>query len=1829
MRLKSPPTHVANQSPNGRHLRRKHRQGAILLVILSMLFMFTIMVLTFVMVTSRYRQASTMYVRAEQRDEEPKLFATRAVMQILRGPRDLNSPFLGHDLLGDVYSPPHEFAVLQAWIPAPSTVVDDIGNLGQLVVLRIRDLDTPNYFKNLAEADFGGRVITILSGPFSGMSSRIVHLRKRYQNGMAGNEAYMVIRMFDMPTTVNHEVVRNTLLQTAGQEIVGEGSETGPAVPGLLAGHDILMNGATFVGLGNPHAMEPHHAKNNLDHDQLTDRNEPWDVADNQNFVLAHSFGDGSDRTIPSMHRPALLNYEFNRIDRTDPSAIMEMIEKIAVRPIPMYYGNEYRNFGFTGSHPVMQAALEAATITNGVAAFNLEDEVQVENLMQFLVSGPWDVDNKGNGLPDSVWTDPQFPVMSTKDGRRYKILIAPLVEGMDGKANISAQGNLGQITNRYDTDLNSPQPNEYNTIVKLPNGVNATIGPNRLPQGRGYGPAEINLKAILAGDDFHKRRRLAELLLNRYGIDRMPGGRGSLSAANGADVRTDDTLIQYSHIGLPAIFGRPPNSGTQYYGVRSNPSAYGTPPDVFGRGFHAISHAGHPLYLTSGQADNLRDDFEEIFDNDELISLFGQWPLDIIIDERTENPYQVDLISQNSDDAPFSYLDLELMLRKADLDTSLQRGRLKNMGVNPAFDDWSLLPQSELVTTHSYEVPSVPRMRPTPMYPQGRTLAESMRQLVIDEIGQNSDQQTDEILRAIMPFELYRGNRLNINRLIGNGRDDQMFDDMGNLVRDRDGVVDNLDEIYDPSIPNSETVYRYFGADVKPFYAGVDIDPRMGRQLLARHIYCMLLAIFPDTAQLRPDRSSPTLGISHQQWLAQWAVNVVDYRDADATFTIFEYDTNPFDGWDVDGDMRTDEDANLAPNSNPTRGYVIGMERPDLMLTESVAFHDRRVKDTPWDQSLMKRDKGDANQGDRDLDQYRIPQGSWFFELFCARNRLTEDPVVPGDLYDLPSGALDLGRMAGRYFDRNGDAKVDPSADGTRRPVWRVVVADRTKSENLRGNGNMKTAHDPAWMTLNENEIRREVWFTTSDPLDSGMSAARASKVFYSTAVAGLLPGRYAVVGPRPITVLGSQVSTLAASPPSPPVYRPSPFGIDMTDGLAGVLTSRPANLGQTPPILSQGGGDILRDTLRSVPIIVAGNAPTNSNGWSGNERIGLNLTEPLPYPGFYYKKPTHRLAANFPLDSYYDAAAKQGMLDDVPYDQTSTPALPPGADLVAEDARPLADNRMLATRTYSSANYPNAAYLQRVADPTRPWDPLANPYVTVDTMDLDITVFNGEDNNHNQGWNTSGSFDQWVGGPTNSKQLSNFANYNEIASSNRVRFESRIKGGRGGGVSQNIWTATTQIPEAHSHRTSVAVEGALDYFGFAIHNSLGYLNDSGGSSTVEKGFGPRHHWDSNSAGYIDDLEPEYIGTPLNAPSPWVAWNDRPYNSSKELMTVPTSSPSRFLHEFKIDTGAVNDPYTQFIGRYSNLMNWYAGNSTHRFEDFLEFVEVPSPYVNTQELISPAAVQFSADQYDPMNDRFEFTFNDANAWLQPPFNTISRFRNPGKINLNMIPDKRVWDALVWSTYPNPNGGNAWSNWTRFQTVRRGYTPVVQSDFPTVDVLTGSDINFDDSFNLHPKYSSEFHGAFAPSTTSLRDSRLTNLQSPAQPRKAEEFGMLRPTVTDKKDPHFDVEASAAYRNVARNPHFAYEGIQKLQNLTTTQSNVYAIWLTVGYFEVTPRPADKNFPDGYQLGQEIGADDGSIERPRFFYLIDRSIPVGYEPGDDLNVEKVIRLQRRID
>ena len=247
---------------------------------------------------------------------------------------------------------------------------------------------------------------------------------------------------------------------------------------------------------------------------------------------------------------------------------------------------------------------------------------------------------------------------------------------------------------------------------------------------------------------------------------------------------------------------------------------------------------------------------------------------------------------------------------------------------------------------------------------------------------------------------------------------------------------------------------------------------------------------------------------------IAQWAINCVDMRDSDVIMTPFEYDENPWNGWGtgyellpipanfvpIDGDPATDENkgeiidwAQVSQSPNPntkkitkvpqlvldllkndprlqTRGVVWGAERPELLITETLAFHDRRTENLLSAESTGGHGQVEKKSGpttpppgsqyypDSDLDQGLRPQGSAFVELY---NPWSDQGQYPAELYsrvDVSTGykptfdtagsvGVDLGRLSNLAWDdqnkRLTGAVTDSSLGIKRSPVWRMIVVE------------------------------------------------------------------------------------------------------------------------------------------------------------------------------------------------------------------------------------------------------------------------------------------------------------------------------------------------------------------------------------------------------------------------------------------------------------------------------------------------------------------------------------------------------------------------------------------------------------------------------------------------------------------------------------------------------------------------------------------------------------------------------------------------------------------
>src|SRR5262249_36090548 len=154
-----------------------------------------------------------------------------------------------------------------------------------------------------------------------------------------------------------------------------------------------------------------------------------------------------------------------------------------------------------------------------------------------------------------------------------------------------------------------------------------------------------------------------------------------------------------------------------------------------------------------------------------------------------------------------------------------------------------------------------------------------------------------------------------------------------------------------------------------------------------------------------------------------------------DNIMTPFEYDVYPFTNkdpidpsgntlkvtgkpdriWGVDGFIDDGSGAISQDDSKSFRRLVWGCEGQPLLLTETMAFHDRRVKDTKFDDGSgkMRDENNDNTPDDPTLDQVRIPQGSAFFELYCTAN--PNQPLQSADLFTAVGNQwyLNLGKLA------------------------------------------------------------------------------------------------------------------------------------------------------------------------------------------------------------------------------------------------------------------------------------------------------------------------------------------------------------------------------------------------------------------------------------------------------------------------------------------------------------------------------------------------------------------------------------------------------------------------------------------------------------------------------------------------------------------------------------------------------------------------------------------------------------------------------------------------
>ena len=936
------------------------------------------------------------------------------------------------------------------------------------------------------------------------------------------------------------------------------------------------------------------------------------------------------------MHRPALINYWINNQTAATWHGLWtanpDLCRRIMMRPIGTMNGiattDNPDHPNFTGSNPN----------SNGFDPIN----------------GPWDVDNAGTGVPDSVWVDLGMPVRSSSDGRLYKPLFAILCVDLDGRINLNAHGSLAQAAG------GSP-------VTSSGGAASFAGGGAPSASGLGFGPAEVSPQYVLNGNQTLYQQLLTGATSGttnyegRYGATKVPG-TGTLGPimANkwfeyGQNPSNMTPPTYWSFITTPA-------SATV-----NDAGSYGSPPDPFGVGVVGLDQAGRPIYAGLKPGTTYYGFGSGITSN----------PYELNLDSNTAHGLPTSTVNN-----PFSVSELECLLRPYDRDATTLPARLAALTSPNATRATSvLLTQPTLrgtFTTESWEVPCPNVLLPSTM--SGVSTLPNKKAAHITDLLIARGCTNTAVWGQLLPPETLVGLKMNINRPFGNGRDAL------NVVVD--SPAEGTNQSY--TLSNASlTTFNFDGTGSLAAF-GLSNNSLGARQLEARYLYVLMCLTCDLTYLNGPTAFNDATGATTAHYIAQWAINAVDFKSRDSSMTRFDYDPTfavaggPISGWTPQG------------VSSGGKCTVWGCKRPELLISETLAFHDRRTDDTASEQPDLRSNATNKNDpppndhtkggvlhapspaDDSNFDSQYRPQGSLFVTLF---NPWTSQEPRSDDICSGPGGGVDL-------------TKATPATAGTPSPVWRLIIVDAAQA-----------ALDPDDPT-NPPPIERTVYFvgpTVTLPADGAMVQFQMDANHAGAGqTAPIFPGRYAVIGPGEVgdtnqstTYLGFKIGENPSS---------------VTNGTRRIVLSPSAStVTSQVQVYNDGQNDDLAPASVTIqpPTAVVINSPRR-----------LSISEPTTgYPTCAPDSTGYQMGA-----TQYDPAKGYVPAWDIPLDENL---------IVPLANRPLG-NVPLAIRNNGRTDNLKVIYLQRLANPLMPYDntptdPNYNPYRTIDSMPIDMTAFNG----------------------------------------------------------------------------------------------------------------------------------------------------------------------------------------------------------------------------------------------------------------------------------------------------------------------------------------------------------------------------------------------------------------------------------------------------------------------------------------------------------------------
>lgn len=1705
---------------------RSTRRGVTLLLVLALMSMFAMLIVTFMIVTTNARG------RAENKARNPGAFrptpmVEQAIVPLLIGGYDADkgvftSTIGPHGILENLYGHPYWGSnPTQATRSLRGTVptTPTVRLVGDQNQLQLLQVRL-NFTSNSADYQMAGNVFTITGFSDTPTANQEKLLNKSTLIVDAGTGGDFLLLPFSGNDVPATNLQANLIGACSFIINTPAHSGTGMGFDRSVAAGSPALTKADDDGV--PYALRPNPLA-----PSTTNQQDYVDYLHNtDNFTLMNP-----DYTAPDAMNMFLAWYDVNE----QTSGLRDYkIDKI----IPSFHRPELVKY-YNSTDPRLLRKIVLRPLPDDHPDFTGSNPAMtLSNYVNALKAGPWDVDNDNDGIADSVWINAGLGVVKDPaSGKTYIRLASYLVLDMDGRLNVNVHGNASQ----------------WETPPTMKGGFGSL---NK--QGVGAGPAEIRLDHYVGNANNLRRLFMGQSeTLGRYG-DTVNGGYPGHPNAYPNDQALISSELLWGQLGVPYF-------GFAYPGDSSIKG--GRVPDLWGY--------SHLLFDPLG---NRYSDQTQGF--------------------YTRNPYLADPYSKGGDDEMFTPEELQMLLRSpGDMDFTNLLPRLRFLLNDQSNEDKAYVDKwSEnrfYLTTRSSEIPVANRSG-------GADSGGSYRGLYdrIESFFNSTEAYKARDLWFLLPEEIRRGEKVDLNRI---------------------AWID----------ASSLTAERKLRAKMK----------------FAQEMYYLLLVLCHDQIF----GSGSTYGSSVENMsqeemltrLAQWSVNLVDFLDTDGAMTPFLYGTDPFQVkidrpetgkvYDFNDDFNSFITSGTFPSRDDVR-LVWGMEKSEVALTKTFATHTRRVADSRHDskpgisegvEGVHKKNAnpqlGECKNGcdkyfrrikdtgvctctdtthihDKKLDQVMIPQGSLFLELHRLGNPNTYSGLAQSkSVNGVETPVLNLAQMDNNNTGSNPvwriaigkAAKTKPGTTpdvGTNDVFHETTTDSKAKAKSYTFQPPQK-ANDPISGNCTVS-LERYIYFcrpsgSRTDAYYNFGSPSRTMGSFTLTDMSNveLAPNDYLVIGPRLFTSFKSK----------PVDDDPREAGDDPISGDHSDHFGTPDLSAGTYIDLEEIRTDAATQGFREPKIMVAA-APIGgqmSSDWNNSDSgdiqnivflgqrlfnngrgIGVSVSEPLVDTGYY---PAPRGAAS------PEMAARMGKAFSDSYivnEDDNT------ANVNCKDASFC--EKLNETKGNGTISLYRSAFLQRLADPSRAYNAISNPYITVDWNMIDLHVFNTESDANGLG--------------TIKDEEENLV-FNENA--------GLYFGPREWGVSAKLSTSTGK-----PNRWDRCFDSA------AATQQNGGLTKAG-SSDPDLGadfYMGRYARTSSDVTDGSDYGTLYQGAPKDG-FVHFPWFDSPLLNTFELMMVPACNASRFGYEFH-DAGALTSQWDNSTSLGKTSMR-FQNPDTNR-----------GPYFNFLKATSSS--NDSLDLYQLFDYvRVPSKFNGSiHGWYVPSGSTdtpprpIYKMREPGKINLNTATEP-VWDALTKDV--------------------QGAMKYVEDDGSGLKKMREDTSS---SGNQPVQFGTPFR-----SPSSVHMVPLASMMD-RDPVDATVLGSTGPSGSKVRLVAPDTSASR------ENPYTGLENVMRLADVTTCRSNVFAVWVTVGYFEVdqfisdpsgTPTAYNKfrsqygtgvlthvdgnNFdaiyPDGCIIGAEKGLGDGSVRRHRGFFLIDRTVPVGFRRGEELNAKDVIIYKKILE